>query len=344
MSIRKYFRTISLSAALLIGCQDAQSVVALDSIRQNGMGGNGYTDANNLLVHGVTLQVDPASFEPTILLTEITRDPLLKGVVHYANLITPTGKAHVLIDDMSYKGPSGSEKVAELRTKDGWLVWLDDQGKDSIIGADSSLVFHLSAPYNYNVQIKFAADAGLYAKYSISYLDPAIGVWSPACSLYGGIETSMIPVGGFVWDDTTALRTVDPNAITLSCTHDAIGGPILWGYDIWKYPQYHQAASRMKRLDLCGDGHSITYRNHGIEGSTTIAIFDDIVIHKSAGQSPSAVEAYWKEDGAICVNPTQARDPRLETAIQQQLLHCPKPLCSAINYTAISLPLGSSKP
>jgi len=344
MSIRKYFRAISLSAALLGGCQDAQSLGVLDSIHQNGMGGYGYGDGNNILLHGVTLQTDPSTFEPTLLLTEIVKSQGLKGYDHYANLVTARGKVQVLIEDLVYEGPAVTEKVAELNTDLGWLVATDVQGSVHTVNEDSSLTFRIGSPYDYDMRIKFASDAGKYAKYSISYLDKAAGSWLSACSLYGGIMTDMIAVGGLVWDETTAQRTADYKAITLSCTHDAIGGPILWGYDIWSHPKHHQAASRMKRLDICGDGQSITYRNHGIEGSTRIRIFDDIVLHPIAEQTPSTVEAYWGEDGAICVNPDWARDLRLQPAIEDQLVKCPKPLCNTINYNSAILPVGSSQP
>jgi hypothetical protein len=135
--------------------------------------------------------------------------------------------------------------------------------------------------------------------------------------------------------------------VTMSC---ALGGVVLaylWGYDYVGKPTdpavpdptfYFDAAIQMKRASYCGD-----WKHYTISG-TRIRIVDNVIINddhpKDSGNQSIVVEAFWKRDGAICLNQNNHRHPELafDGCSDRILSECPAPSASQPLYNGLAKP------
>lgn len=235
------------------------------------------------------------------------------------------------ITSITYNGAA----VTELSTTQGWLQVNINGVITKVIGM-FVLDFGTGAPVSGTLRLQNAVDAPsgapTYGQYVATWLATGTGVWNYFCphvlKNFAGefytVNEYMIPVGGAKWTPTGA-REEDSNAITLSCTHDSVGGCITWDYTPWgtataggrtySLKNTHQACTRMKRADIVGDGGSSTTPSNGSYLETKIQIWDSFGIHPLELQTTSTMEAFWDTSGAVCFNSQQYRTDLAEYVV-----------------------------
>ncbi|PCC70575.1 hypothetical protein SAMN02745121_05540 [Nannocystis exedens] len=145
----------------------------------------------------------------------------------------------------------------------------------------------------------------------------------PLCVDGQGKRTRALLLGD-VWDPATGAKTFPrpDKALTFACKDGALAKCVLFGYRPWatvngvSLADYHQACTRMVRADYCGDGQSHTTLG------TPIHVLDQLGIQNADANTPYVVEAEWGPNGAVCLNPSNARKPNLT-------LGCNIPTCGA---------------
>lgn len=265
----------------------------------------------------------------------------------------PSSSYFAPVTRMTYEGVNYSG----LSTQQGWLVAEGDT--EVVLGAEASkseLTIYIGAPLNAALRIHDADDYSSYGEYQAEWHLTDDDVWQPYCPhpvLNDDREIinqpeRMIAVGGVRWA-LNGSRSTNPNAIQLSCTHDAVGACASWGYHPWNstLAGAHQACTRMKRADYCGVGEAATTtwtNNLDTYATTQIEVWDSVGVHASSGQTTSTMEAYWNGNGATCFNQDGFRSndataiTRMQTVIST---YCPNiPSCSSKSSGL----LGSARP
>lgn len=163
--------------------------------------------------------------------------------------------------------------------------------------------------------------------------DPAdAGVWLHRFSVRDGSDWNALcqpdadgkqlgfPLAGD-FDDTG--RFVDkPGVFSLACTSGAQAKCVRFGYAYWRKspdgaslrPQY-EACLRMVRADYCGDGVPAT------RDGTTIDVYDDHGVQRTAGDPGFRFEAGWSSEGAVCVNHMRVES---EAMLDELAARCPR--------------------
>lgn len=362
MSMLKYFGVIALSATLSSGC-GPEPMEQTEQLQQKGgiwNPGNSGTDfpalVGSLVSRGVHKVVTGSGSTAWYLMSI----DLATGV---------TDDSAALIDNIRYNGLS----VSDLSTTQGWfrVTTRTSSGNTTttVQGTGFTLDFHISAPVNGTLRLSSTVDGASFGKYDAHFLADASGsTWAPYCyhEWSDGTGTSqtiaepLIPVAGAKWLKSGS-RIDDSSAITFGCLNDAIGGCVDWGYAPWDSgtvwsgwpPQAqlvslkdtHQACTRMKRADFCGNGSGNTSEFSSPTAATNIQVWDKYNIHSMGPQTRSTMEAYWDPNGATCVNPTRLRAHSqyyLDVMNDQLTNVCPgKPLCSNTTLTGLT---GSGRP
>ena len=253
------------------------------------------------------------------------------STAHYAPVTS------ISLDGRAYSG---------LATQQGWLV--ATSSTEAVLTAQAGhgeLTLGIGAPLNAVLRINAAHDNTSYGEYVVDWHGKQDDTWQPYCphpvlNEDGEVVTQaeqMIPVGGFRWLQNGA-RTVNSNAIQLSCSHDAVGACATWGYYPWdaSLKDAHQSCTRMKRGDFCGVGEAATTTWHNTLENyaiTHVQVWDSLGIHDPLGQTTSTVEAFWNTNGAVCFNQNKYRTndadalQRLTTVISA---YCPNiPMCGS---------------
>lgn len=362
MSMLKHFGVIAMSAALSMGCGPDQPEDT-DQLRQKGgfwTPGNSGTDfparAGNLVSRGARKVITSSGATVWYLMTI----DLATGA---------TNDAAAVIDSITYNGLS----VTNLSTTQGWfLVTTNTTGgptTTTVQGSGFTLDFHISSPVDGTLRLSHSDDGASYGKYDAHFLaDVAGSSWQPYCYHWWtdgsgtaeAIAEPFIPVAGAKWLKNGS-RVDDSAAISFGCMNDAIGSCVDWGYAPWDSatvwsgwpPQAsqvslkdtHQACTRMKRADFCGNGTGNTSEFASPTIATNIQVWDKFNIHSMSPQTRSTMEAYWDPNGATCVNPTRLRahSQYYTDAMSYQLTNvCPgKPTCSGTTTTGLT---GSGRP
>ena len=139
------------------------------------------------------------------------------------------------------------------------------------------------------------------------------------------------------WDLTTGKRlTSDPSAVTFACLGAALGDCAAWGYAPGDQhggatlDEYHEACTRLKRADYCGDGVHHTENGHLID------IYDDLSIQSPATIGLWEVEAMWGPDGALCANSPRILDYTMEVSSgSKEYIGCEIPACEDVNADGV---------
>lgn len=343
MNIRTYFAMVAVSASLCSGCQGmpeeqtAQIGQALPGLPLQGNNSNVRVGGRlgTTPIPGFYFSASPPA--------GISPSPTGWFVRTEANdYFAP-------ITSITYNGTPVSNLTT---TGGGWLQVTANNVTTKLTGV-FLLTFQIGSPVNGLIEVQGGTDAPAgaptYAKYTVmTHLNGAPS-WAYFCphTIPDGqsapsytINEPMIPVGGAKWLSNGA-RIDDSNSITLSCGHDSVGGCILWDYPPWGTATYnsrvyslkatHQACTRMKRADICGDGGSSTTPDAGPALHTTLQVWDSYGVHPSSPQTFATTEGYWDANGAVCFNSSEYRTTELDyVALKDSALQqCPKPACSA---------------
>lgn len=355
MSIKSYFGVIAVSAALGSGCQEAppeeteqlQQKVVMPWSPGNSSGGFA-ASFGDLVNRG---------FRKVTLLSGAT-------VYYLMTIDLNTGVANdaaAVVDGIFYNG----QPVTSLTTTQGWFVVSTGSFTNrKVSGSGFQLDFHIAAPVNGTLRLSASTDAATYGRYSNHFLADAAGsTWEPMCKHWYSdgqgtaqlIAEPFIPVPGLKWIKNGSSID-DSAAISFGCTNDAIGACVDWGYAPWDSviqwsgfpPQaksvslknYHQACTRMKRADFCGNGTGNTSDFNSPTNATIIQVWDALGIHPMAPQTLATMEASWDGNGATCVNPSRLRahSPYYTALMTDQLNNvCPgKPTCSGGSTSYVS--------
>ena len=260
MSLHKMFSVLCLASVIASGCGGEPATSERDAVQQ-GLRGDGWTNSNYNQLFSATL------------------DGQTVTGLYYAGgmwfVSTSSSLTYAQVSSIAYNG-----QVIDPRNL------TTGQGTFQVIGADSEdagveLVLTVAAPLAGTLRITSASVAtdGSFGRYSTEWLpassdDPsaAVGLCPREVLVAGSSKTAtqtqvvyetMIPIGGVRWS-LNGSKTSDANAITLGCSHDAIGGCVEWGYGPWgtrsgvSMASVHQACTRMKRDDVCGSGSPLT--------------------------------------------------------------------------------------
>ena len=164
--------------------------------------------------------------------------------------------------------------------------------------------------------------------------------------IVAALKQRVLPGGGWVnscangakavqlkgdWDPVTGVRTSSASEmLTWSCLGAALGDCAAWGFVPGKVVSgqdlgaFHQACTRAKRADYCGNGVSRT------QNGTSIDIYDRLGVQVVATNWP--IEALYGEDGAICLNHTRktnyTKDPNDNS---KTYIGCNIPACVDVN-------------
>lgn len=247
----------------------------------------------------------------------------------------------------------GGAHVTNLTTEQGWLLVETAggyQGRFDAVAAGASkakgqvneLYVTLGEPLNTALRIRHQSDESSYGKYNAEWLGGTGGGWTSFCphpyqfadNTQGNLTEYMIPVGGAAWELNGSKTVAGADTIQLSCTHDSVGACATWGYLPWDetLAGAHQACTRMKRGDFCGNGDPATTVNSSSFEHTQIQVWDNLGLNDAYGQTAATMEASWNENGAVCFNRSEYRsnntiaNVRVNTVVNMQ---CPQlPTCA----------------
>ena len=345
MSFHKYFSALCLASVMAGGCGVAPSSGDQDQVHK-ALRGDGWTNTNYNQLFGATMS------------NQTVTGLYLSGNQWYVS--TSSSLTYAPVQGITYNGQSISAQ--SLTTS---------QGAFQVVGADSedaaaTLVLTVggSLPGTLTITTESVDASGTFTRYAAEWIsggDDADGGAAPVSlcprsvlDADGGVQTvseSLIPIGGARWS-LDGSRTSDANAITLSCSHDAIGGCVTWGYGPWgtrtdevtgksvAMSSVHQACTRMKRDDICGTGSPVTTGFNPAFGSTTIHVRDRVGIHSDTNQTYATMEAFWDENGASCFNQSEYRstDPMLLQRLAINIALCPnRAVACTANHSRVLL-------
>ncbi len=277
------------------------------------------------------------------------------------------------VSSIQYRGQS----VKTLSTNQGWFVITTADGVTTTLNTSSArgyqgttayypLELTVGYPYSRVLKISPNLDGDSYGMYRWFYT--AGGVDTALCKVYkyypcypgptclSQVDTNIIPVAGYKWNLTTGQRTSDVNAISFGSTEDAVGGCVSWGYKPWdgylgsvrcgnswcfgwiSNADHHQACTRAKRGDFCGDGRSFTGGHFLTNTGVTVQVWDSLNIHQAAPQTRDTMESYFDINGATCVNGNRMRTTPMDDAngsVFDPATTCgqAKPTCSGTSYS-----------
>jgi hypothetical protein len=147
------------------------------------------------------------------------------------------------------------------------------------------------------------------------------------------------------WHPETFLRTQEASAITVTCELGAIAACMSWGYRPWdtrsfnsntvSLRSWHAACVNMKTANYCGDG--VAWTRYG----TSIYV-NDPLSPQVMGGSLARLEAFWDENGALCVNDGNRRVASLPWSTSSCYTNIPS--CDTLGSSAASSFLGSAIP
>lgn len=158
--------------------------------------------------------------------------------------------------------------------------------------------------------------------YRIEVWNAVSGSWENPCIATHRVPAPRVLAVRGVWDGSGA-RHEQAGKFTFACENGAIAKCIRWGYRPWEtkkgrsLEELHQACTRMARADYCGDGHSHTHEETGID------VYDSLgVLERTLEASPNweprraSFEAAWGPEGAWCL--ARTRDgQKVETLLEQ---------------------------
>jgi hypothetical protein len=353
MSISKYVTALTLTTSLLGGCAPSAPKDLLSAEQQ--IRGNGGWDAGNSAqaVGGDILGVP------------------IKGLVLNPTGVAPspsgwwlrsqTQTAHAPVLSITLNG----QTVDALTAPQGWFVATVGDEVRTVQTGDV-LELQIGAPLAATLRLQSSDNEEAFGRYTAEYQASGQSEWNTFCPHMVGTSDgemisqaeSVIPVGGAYWHNSGA-RVDHSSSIQLSCTHDSIGACITWGYAPWtsvtaytgtppkltttSLKDTHQACTRMKRNDVCGDGNPVTTMDQNSYMHTIIQVWDYHGIHSIGPQTASTMEAFWGTGGATCYNPSEFRaagQSSYDLHLNYQLSQCPK---SACNLSQPGL-LGSARP
>ena len=139
------------------------------------------------------------------------------------------------------------------------------------------------------------------------------------------------------WDLQTGQRiSAGSDALTFACLGAALGDCATWGYipgELYNnvsLDAYHEACTRLKRADYCGDG------THHTENGHIIDVYDAQGIQTPVTVGSWNVEAMWGPNGAICASMTRLRDYTTDSASQtNEFIGCEVPACEDVNQDGV---------
>jgi hypothetical protein len=128
--------------------------------------------------------------------------------------------------------------------------------------------------------------------------------WSDYCLDAHGQPDGLVFQRGIGVDPLTGQITHDSSFVTVSCFFGAPATVHKWGYDYLDWSEdatfYYGGAIQMKRDAYCGDATPHT------KLGKSIAIRDAVGI-KQEPLTADKVEAFWRPEGAWCLNPANRR-------------------------------------
>lgn len=350
MSFAKYASALLLSTSFATACGPAD----LDGASVGkSLFGTGYSSFNSRQAFG------GAMVGQTVTGLYFSTTPRGDGATSPTGywMRTSTNDKYAPVLGMSYNGNS----ISSVSAPAGVFQVETEDGEESVEAKDVNLLFEIGAPLNAQLRISKTLASGAYTRY-LAEVSTNGEEWTNYCphpyNDASGVATSLteylIPVGGAKWGNDGA-RVNDSNAIQLSCTHDSIGGCVTWGYAPWgtattmagtppklttvSLQNAHQACTRAKRADVCGDGDHLTTVNAGAFEHTIVQVWDAYNLHPMAEHTFSTMEASWGVGGAVCINPEEFRsnDPNYYDHLMAQLRRpgCEKSLCTSTNATGL---------
>lgn len=358
MTLFRMFATLAFSASVLSACgpQDPGSDVSRQFAKTGG-----YTEENSFTTMGgmIAGQVVTGLFYVT---------PASSGTTGWWIGI-PGNNQYAQVTQIQLNGAP----IQTLSSAQGFFqVERTDGVVQQLTGANINLVLTISGALSGKLRIVSSQDADSYGQYVTEWAPLAHPTeWSTFCPhTYASSDgTNMkpefvIPVAGAYWQ-ANGVRVPNGNAIQLSCTHDSVGGCIRWGYEPWAAVSYmsgtpakltttslqaaHQACTRMKRADFCGNGQSFTTVSEG-DGAgqhTVIQLWDRYGIHRPEAQTGDSMEAHWDESGATCLNRSKFRSDN-ETYgahLDDDILRgCSLPDCTTSDTAAAGALVSSGRP
>lgn len=346
MSIFKFVTALTLTTSLLSGCAPSAPKDLL-SAEQAARGGGGWEAGNSAQAFGGNILEVP-----------------IKALIQNPTGVAPSPSgwwvrsqnqdAHAPVLSITYNNAT----VTTLSAPQGKFR-ATVGGATVTVEGTGVLEFQIGAPLAGTLRLVSANNDETFGKYDAQFLASGQQTWKTFCPHTVGTSDGMveqaeyvIPVGGAYWHNSGA-RVNTSNAIQLSCTHDSIGACITWGYAPWEsvtsmagkpisLQDTHQACTRMKRNDVCGNGNPITTLDQESYLHTIIQVWDYHGIHSIGPQNADTMEAFWGTNGATCYNPSQFRTTGATYVnhLSDQLAQCEKDPCD------LSLPglLGSARP
>lgn len=364
MSVMKHvgnLSVIAMSALLCGGCQEAGEG-DIDSVAQLAQKGglwnpnNSSTGIAALANNHVSLGIRKTVILGTTTWSVMTLDLNTKVL----------NNATAQVDSILYNG----QPVSNLTTTQGWFqVTTSSVSNYTVNGSSFQLDFHFASPISGTLRLSSSDNQSSYGRYTAHFLsDSGGGTLQPYCWRWysDGTNTAqpyaepLIPIAGAKWA-ANGSRIDDSAAISFGCANDAIGACVDWGYAPWAsvttwsgFPpkatsvslkDSHQACTRMKRADFCGNGTGNTSDFNTATSGTVIQVWDALNVHSMTPQTRDTMEAYWNTDGATCVNPDRLRaHTQYFTDVMNYQLNsvCPgKPLCRG---TTVDGATGSGRP
>lgn len=357
MSIFKLVTALTLTTSLLSGCAPSAPKEFI-SAEQAVKSGGGWDAANSAQPFGGNML--------GVSIKALIRNPT--GVAPSPSgwwLRSGDQDAYAPVQSITLNG----QTVDALSAPQGWFVAEVSDEVRTVQGGDV-LELQIGAPLAGTLRMQSTENEDAYGRYTTDWQASGQDDWNTFCPHVTGTSDgelitqteSVIPVGGAYWQHN-GNRVNNSNAIQLSCTHDSVGACITWGYAPWtsvtaytgtppkltttSLQNTHQACTRMKRNDVCGNGTSITtldQQNDPMQTylHTTIQVWDYHGIHSIGPQTSSTMEAFWGPNGATCYNPSEYRttEQNYIDHLNSQLMQCPK---SACNLSQPGL-LGSARP
>ncbi|HNF97906.1 MAG TPA: ADYC domain-containing protein [Pseudomonadota bacterium] len=332
MSISKMLSGVLFASVFALGCGSDESSASQDQV-ERALRGDGYTNPNyNQLLGGKAGEswISGLYFD---------------GSKWY--LSTQTDQTYAAVSRITYDG--NELAPSELTTSQGMFMLLGNS-KGRVEERGHTLDFYVEGALTGMLRMVPAGKSsdGTFVRYTALWVadgsDPDTAEsFCPHTVLSDdgtplSLQEYVIPIGGARWA-LSGSRTSDAAAITLSCTHDAVGGCVSWGYLPWggsrvdedgqtrSMVNVHQACTRMKSGDFCGNGEGLTtgQSTYTVQRQTMLHVKDRVGIHPDTNQTFATMEAFWDENGATCVNQSEYRssDPLLLQKLPLQLASCP---------------------